>query len=168
MNAMFPSRIYLLRHAKAAWTRAGERDFDRPLSDDGYRQAGLVADRALRQHYHPERIISSSAVRCRQTAELVGRKLATGCPITYCADLYNASVDVYLSVISASNRAGSLMLIGHNPTIEETLVALAGADQTLAIIPAGYPTAGFAVLDAPFARDGPYWNLADFLTAQGS
>jgi len=166
MNPTIPSRIYLLRHARSAWARPGERDFDRPLNDEGYAEAEIVADKAADRRYRPDRVVSSTAVRCRQTADAVRRALDEELAVTYVDELYNAPLDIYLELVSTAGTAETLMFIGHNPAIEEVFERLAGTEQTAAVIPGGYPTAGLAVLDPPSAKDDPYWRLADFLTAR--
>ncbi|CAD7045330.1 histidine phosphatase family protein [Pseudorhizobium endolithicum] len=165
MNRRSPSRIYLLRHARSAWAQPGERDFDRPLDEEGFAEAEILADRAVDLGYRPVRIVSSTALRCRQTAEAMRRALDHDLELLFADELYNASYDVYLEMIASTNDAESLMFIGHNPTIEEVLERLAGSDRTAAAIPTGYPTAGLAVLDRPQGSDGRYWDIVDFLTA---
>lgn len=165
MNTRSPSRIYLLRHARSAWAQPGERDFDRPLDEEGFAEAEIVADKAADLRYRPVRIVSSTALRCRQTAEAMHRALNHDLELLFADELYNASYDVYLEMIASTADAESLMFIGHNPTIEEVLERLGGGGPTAAAIPAGYPTAGLAVLDRPEGSDGRYWDLVDFLTA---
>ncbi len=165
MDTAFPSRIYLLRHARSAWAQPGERDFDRPLDDEGFAEAEVVAERAADLRHLPVRIVSSTALRCRQTAEAVRRALDYDLEVFFADELYNASCDVYLEMIASTPDAQSLMFVGHNPTIGEVLERLAGNERAAAAIPAGYPTAGLAVLDRPQDPNGRHWNLVDFLTA---
>ena len=162
-----PSRIYLLRHARSGWAKPGERDFDRTLDDEGYAEAEIVADRAADRNYRPDLVISSTAARCRQTADAVRRATDETLEIVFVDELYNASLATYLALLGAQPDRQSVMLIGHNPTIEEAFEALVGPEVMVAAIPGGYPTAGLAVIDH---RDtgpdgGPAWVLADFLTA---
>lgn len=159
------TRVYLLRHARSAWAQPGERDFDRPLDDEGYAEAEIVAEKALDRGYRPARVISSTALRCRQTAEAIRRALDQDLELLFIDELYNAPLDVYLDMIASSTEAESMMFIGHNPTIEEVFEKLAGADTTAAAIPTGYPTAGLAVLERPAASHERHWTLTDFLTA---
>ncbi|QPB21550.1 MULTISPECIES: SixA phosphatase family protein [Rhizobium] len=155
-----PSRIYLLRHAEAAWAQPGERDFDRPLNEKGYDDAELVADRAADKGYRPELLISSTARRCRETTDAVHRAMGLSLDIRYVDQLYNATPEVYLDIID-SQTVGSVMLVGHNPTTEQTLEALIGHDALLRALPDGFPTAGLAVLDFDGASAG--WKLTDFV-----
>jgi phosphohistidine phosphatase len=163
---MIPSaspRIYLLRHASSAWAQPGERDFGRPLDAEGFVEADAVARWAAGRGYRPERMISSTALRCRQTADVVQRAFDKALPLMLVDELYNAPVETYLDIIANNSEVASLMLVGHNPSIEEVLEKLIGADESARAIPTGYPTAGLAVLDRP-DDDSPFWHLADFLT----
>ncbi len=60
--------------------------------------------------------------------------------------LYNASPDIYLEIIGAQDPVNSVMLIGHNPTMEQTLETLIGHQALSQALPTGFPTAGLAVL----------------------
>ncbi|MEZ2219392.1 histidine phosphatase family protein [Rhizobium sp. RCC_161_2] len=155
-----PSRIYLLRHAKAQHAAPGQRDFDRPLSDDGYADAEIVADKAADKDYKPDLVISSTALRCRQTADAVRRAMTPPPEFRFVDALYNATLDVYLEIISSQVTEESVMLVGHNPIIEQTLEALIGHDALVAALPAGFPTAGLAVIDATSSG----WILTEFIT----
>lgn len=165
MNHQNPSRLYLLRHAKSAWASPGERDFARTLDDEGFAQAEIIADKAADRNYRPDKVISSTAVRCRQTAEAIRRAMDHEMELVFSDTLYNAPCETYLEIISTNRDSSALMLIGHNPAMEEILDALAGSNQAAAAIPTGYPVAGLAVLDRVAENPaGEGWHLADFLT----
>lgn len=159
-----PFRIFLLRHAKAVRGDPGERDFDRGLDSQGYAEAELVASKAADRGYLPDIMISSTAVRCRQTADAVRRAVDETLEPMFVDDLYNGSVDIYLDILSSQRDSRAVMLIGHNPVIEQTLAALVGSSPLSSAIPMGYPTAGLAVLDhAGTGKAG--WTLSEFLQA---
>ncbi|MBB4953412.1 phosphohistidine phosphatase [Agrobacterium vitis] len=163
-----PSRIYLLRHAEAGWPENGQKDFDRALNDKGYAQAEIVMDRAADLNYRPDLVICSTALRCRQTAEAVRRALCDeDAPFRFVDELYNGSQLVYAEILSVPSNPRSVMLIGHNPSICETLEALAGADDINTIIPNGYPPCGLAVLERieNTAVSEQAWRLIDFIQA---
>jgi phosphohistidine phosphatase len=75
--------------------------------------------------------------------------------------LYNASLEIYLEIIGAQESVNSVMLIGHNPTMEQTLEALIGHDALSQSLPTGFPTAGLAVLD--YESGAARWRLVDFV-----
>lgn len=164
MNPIVPFRLYLLRHAKSAWAQPGERDFDRPLDEEGFAEAEIVAEKAAELGLRPDRIISSTAMRCRQTAEAIRRAIDEELEFVFVDELYNAPVDTYLELLDANADAPSLMIVGHNPTIEEVLDRLVGPDQSASAIPLGYPTAGLAILDRSSDPQAQSWRMVDFLT----
>jgi phosphohistidine phosphatase len=162
------SRIYLLRHADAGWPENGQKDFDRALSDAGYAQAEMVTDRAADKNYRPDVVVSSTALRCRQTADAVRRNLSEDAtPFRFVDELYDSPLKIYLEILSAADHTGSMMIIGHNPAICETLQFLIGATQLGNIIPHGYPTCGLAVLErrANAGPAQPGWRAIDFIEA---
>jgi phosphohistidine phosphatase len=140
-------RLYILRHARAAWAAPGQSDFDRALDDEGFAEAEVIAEEAADQGYRPERIISSTAVRCRQTAEPFHRSISEELPIDYVDGLYSGTVDVYCELAFAARQETSVMIVGHNPMIEEFFHRLVGKDIAEMTIPMGYQTAGLAIID---------------------
>jgi phosphohistidine phosphatase len=154
-----------MRHAQAASSAASGRDFDRTLSDHGYAEAELMADRASDLGYAPDCLISSTAIRCRQTAEIVRKSISENLDIEFVDALYNSTLETYATIISGQATKQSVMLVGHNPSIDQLLEALIGSEARRAALSGGYPTAGIAVLD--FAPESPEngfnWILHDFV-----
>lgn len=159
------NRIYLLRHAKSGWAQPGERDFDRALNDAGREEAAGVAARAIERGYRPDLILSSTARRCRETADAFRGAYSTRTEFQYLDELYNCTADTYLDILADLRNYGSVMVVGHNPSIEEVLFLLAGSEAAQTVIPEGFPTAGLAVLDraADAAPHSQPWVLMDFL-----
>jgi phosphohistidine phosphatase len=159
-----PFRIYLMRHAQAASAAQGGRDFDRDLDGTGYAQAEMVADRVSDLRYIPDCILSSTANRCRQTAEIVRRTLGETLEIQFVDELYNGSAETYATIISGQRPARSVMLIGHNPSIDQLLEGLIGEDARRLAMPGGYPTAAITVLDyANVTAATRPWALTDLI-----
>ncbi|MCM2439981.1 histidine phosphatase family protein [Agrobacterium vitis] len=157
-----PFRVYLMRHAAADWPGAGQKDFDRPLSNTGYAHAEMITGMAADKGYRPDLVICSTAVRCRQTADAVRRSMcAEDVEIRYIDALYNGGAETYLEILHSSSPQGSIMLIGHNPAIEECLHVLIGEQALASTIPQGYPAGGLAIIDA--ADTPSRWQLVDFL-----
>ncbi|MDF0699893.1 histidine phosphatase family protein [Rhizobium sp. MC63] len=155
-----PNRIYLLRHAQAAAAEPGQRDFDRPLSKKGYGDAEIIADKAADKGYRPDLLISSTALRCRDTADAVHRAVGVGLDVRYVDALYDATVSTYLEIVDAQ-EAAAVMLVGHNPTMEQVLETLIGHEAMVDALPRGFPTAGLAVVD--FDASVTAWRLTDFV-----
>ncbi|MBR0555279.1 histidine phosphatase family protein [Ciceribacter sp. L1K23] len=161
-----PYRIYLLRHAKAGWAQPGGRDFDRELTEDGHAEAEAIGRMAAARGYRPSMVISSTAARCRQTAEAMRRALGDSGEVRFTDDLYNCPAETYFDLLERLDDVQSVMIVGHNPAIEEVLAGLAGSDAVSERVPMGYPTAGLAVIDHSTGNgDSATWRVIDFLCA---
>ncbi|MGO7638621.1 SixA phosphatase family protein, partial [Rhizobium leguminosarum] len=91
--------------AEAAWAEPGQRDFDRPLNEKGFGDSEIIADKAADKGYRPDLLISSTALRCRDTADAVYRAIGLTLEVRYVDALYNATVDTYLEIIDAQDEA---------------------------------------------------------------
>jgi len=124
--------LLLLRHAKSSWKEIGMRDFDRPLNERGRRAAPLIGHYLHAQKLAPDLVLSSPAERARQTAALVIESAALAAPLRYDERIYEASVDQLLEVIAqTSDSTGTLLLVGHNPGMEELIQRLTGASERM-------------------------------------
>jgi phosphohistidine phosphatase len=159
-SIQFPKRIYLLRHAKSGWAEPGGRDFDRSLSDAGFAEAELLAETAADKGYRPDLVVCSTAKRCRQTADAIKRVFSGLVEFRYVDALYNGPADAYLEIAHSTRGVDALMLVGHNPAMEEVFAMLCGNEVMERTVPEGYPTSGLAVIDA--TGDDTY-ILRDFL-----
>lgn len=141
------SRLFLLRHAKAGWALPGMRDFDRPLDETGVADAEATGIVMRDQGYVPDLTLCSNAVRARQTLEGIAGNADTGRVLFY-DDLYSDDAATYLSIIRRVGSVETLLVIGHNPMMEDLAVALAprGEEFARATLHAGFPTSGLAVI----------------------
>lgn len=145
-------RLVLLRHAKAE-PAGGVDDVLRPLALNGRRQAGRVGAALAHSALVPELVLCSSALRTRQTWELLAANLGDVAPEVVVTDtLYAAGVkDVVDLVHGADSRVRTLLVIGHEPTMAATAAHLAspGSDSgALAQVRVGVPTATYSVLES--------------------
>lgn len=141
--------LYLLRHAKSSWDDPTLADRQRPLAPRGRRDAKLIAKHLRRAGREPELVLCSSAVRTRETLELV-RPAFAGATVTIEDELYGASSDELLARIRlVPDVVSSVMLIGHNPGLQELAQALASAGDELDRLEAKFPTAALATLAVP-------------------
>lgn len=160
-------RLYLLRHARAGWAAPGSSDFDRALDDQGYAEAELIAAEMADQGYHPQLVLSSTAVRCRETAEPLRRAFGEDLPIEYVDTLYRGSVDAYAEVAFAGRTETAVLIVGHNPMMEEFFRLIVGQPVADAAAPNGFPTAALATIDfdrKPSDRDYTGGRLSCFMT----
>jgi phosphohistidine phosphatase len=119
--------LYLLRHAKSSWKDTELSDFDRPLNGRGREAALLVGQYIRKKKIRPELLLCSPAERARQTAALVRDSAGLAVEMRYDERIYGADVARLLEVVSQSEEsAGVVMLVGHNPGLEELLELLTG------------------------------------------
>jgi phosphohistidine phosphatase len=138
--------LYLLRHAKSSWDDPTLPDHERPLAPRGRRDAKRIAKHLRRLGLEPELILCSSAARTRETLELLRPALGASEVIVE-EDLYGASSDELLARIHlVPDSVASVMLIGHNPGLEQLALALASAGDDLERLAAKFPTAALATL----------------------
>lgn len=143
-------RLLLLRHAKSAWDVAGLADFDRPLAARGRRAATMIGEHLSAHRLVPDRILCSSARRTRETLMGLMPMIATDLEIRITRGLYEVGADAYIDTIGAlGGSARHLMLIGHNPTMQDTAIELIGSGNPALReeIADKFPTAGLAVID---------------------
>lgn len=160
-------RLYLLRHARAGWAAPGASDFDRALDEQGYAEAEILAEEMADQGYRPQVVISSTALRCRETAAPLKRTLGEDLPIEYVDALYGGTVDAYAEVAFAERAAAAVMIVGHNPMIEAFFRGVVGPPIADAAAPNGFPTAALATIDfdrRPRDTDFAGGRLSCFIT----
>ena len=136
--------LILLRHAHADAPASGQDDLLRPLSAAGLAEA-QAAGNWLREHaLQPDRVLYSHAARTRETFAALGD---LGCTdVREEAAIYEASPGTLIALADAHRDARRLLLIGHNPGLEQ-LAALLHSGQSGDY--RGMPPAGVAVLEFP-------------------
>lgn len=124
-------KLILLRHSKSAWPQ-GIPDLQRPLADRGRRDAPAVG-RWLRQRVPAiDLVVCSPATRARQTWDLAATQLAAAPLLRQDNRLYATSAEVVLNVTrELPPSASTVLLVGHNPILEDFLTLLTGAVETL-------------------------------------
>jgi phosphohistidine phosphatase len=122
----------LLRHAKSGWKDNSLRDFDRPLKKKGKQTAKLVGKLIAHSGYQPDIVLSSPAKRAKKTAKLVKKHSHHNGPVHYVDTFYMGQPGDYIHALrSLSDEINSVMLVGHNPGMEDLLCLLAGKFSTL-------------------------------------
>lgn len=130
--------VYLLRHAEAEPARYYDDDRDRELTTQGVRDARRLGRFLAATDQIPDRLITSSAVRARQTAEALpeGGTWMTDVPQRASHALYQAeSADVLEEIQVTGAEAGSVLLVGHEPTWGTAVSQFVGAANVS--LPAG-------------------------------
>jgi phosphohistidine phosphatase len=94
----------------------------------------------------PDLIVSSTSCRTRETTERLVAAAGYRGPVRYKEELYLAGPKQLLEVIAAQAATRmAVMLVGHNPGLEELLLALTKCDETL-------PTASLTRIALPIRR----------------
>ena len=113
--------LTLVRHAKSSWSDSSVSDHDRKLNPRGLKDAPEMGRRLAAVPCIPDKVFCSTAVRARQTAELLlpAIGLDPASSITLKKEIYEASVrDLLDTIAEADDSIQHLMLIGHNPGFE--------------------------------------------------
>lgn len=149
-------QLLLMRHGKAAQTTT-VADRERPLTPKGRRDCAAIA-KAIARDFSPDRILCSPALRTRETLAALLPSIGAVSDVTFLEDLYDHPGDYADTIAANAGQSRRLMVIGHNPAIQETAVNLIGAgDPRLrAPIHEKYPTSAVAVIDF----DAPWEKLA--------
>jgi len=144
-----PRELLILRHAKSDWNSGASRDFDRPLSKRGRKNAPRVGRWLAQQGLVPDYVVCSPAERAKQTAIAVCAEMGIAPEsINWDSRIYHASSGALLDVLCESPAgAERVMIAGHNPGLEILLQNLCNHDIPM---PPDYklmPTAAVAHLE---------------------
>lgn len=135
-------RVLLLRHAKAV--EKSPADFDRVLAARGRADMVAVSRYLAAERLAPELALVSPAARTRETWSLAG---LPEIPVRFDDRIYEAEMSDLLDILtSTDDEVGTVLLVGHNPGIEELAAAMASEPA-----PPAFPTASLAVIDIPAA-----------------
>lgn len=134
--------LLILRHAKADHP-SGVADHERPLKRRGRRDAERVGTLLRERGLVPDRVVSSTAVRARETAILVADACGHRAAVELSQDLYHAAPGDALRVLSRLyHEDDRVLIVGHNPTFEELLERFIGRHERLS-------TAALAQVELP-------------------
>jgi phosphohistidine phosphatase len=160
-------QLFVLRHAKSSWDDPGLDDHDRPLAPRGIEAVTRIGEHMRTAGVRPDQVLCSSARRARETLDGV----SPGGEVMIESELYNASCgEVIERLRRVPDQTSSVMVIGHNPTMQMLVLRLAGAnspDRARGTEPVGasdarevqrkFPTGALATLsfDCDWSELGP-------------
>ena len=141
-------RLILMRHAKSDWYSGAGDDFSRPLNERGVRDARAMGQWLAEQDLLPDSIVSSPSARTRET--LARLSVGAGTDLETVAvwfdELYHSSRQTIAQVLARHGRASGVMVLGHNPGLEEMLdwllPVVAGTGEFAKV----FPTAAIYIL----------------------
>ncbi|MBV8184116.1 MAG: histidine phosphatase family protein [Hyphomicrobiales bacterium] len=153
-------RLLLLRHAKSD-RPTGVGDHERPLASRGREDARRMGAYMQGEMLLPSLALVSTAVRTRQTWDLLVQGLGRVPELRFDRRIYDAPASRLANVIAETpDELGEILLIGHNPGLADLAHRLVGHGDryALARMRTKFPTAALAVLDLA----GEVWReLAD-------
>ena len=139
--------LILLRHAKSDWS-GNEGDHDRPLAQRGRHQAPDAGRWLAVNVASIDLAVVSTAKRARTTWDLVSGELEHPPETRHDEAAYAASVSELLGIVRHLDETrGTVVLVGHNPGIEDLAETLTGDRVPM-------PTSALAVIDLTSRWDG--------------
>ncbi|MEH0059737.1 MULTISPECIES: SixA phosphatase family protein [Auritidibacter] len=166
--------LVIIRHAQAEHG-LGVADHERTLSATGAQDAPEAGKWLLTRGLIPDQIITSDAVRTRQTTTWILSELGEQA-VTPALDprLYEATAAQALSVINETEESvRTLCVVGHMPWVQDLgmrLASVASDEQSVIRMAEHYPTLGIQVFEisARWAElDGRDARMVDFIAPRG-
>ncbi len=143
--------LLILRHAESSRSDPTADDHDRPLNAQGLRDAPSVGRLLAHEGLVPELVLSSTARRARETARLVVEATNREVKVRLVPELYLADPGTCMRTVEATDDGlQRVMVVGHNPGVEDLLASLTGARQRMS-------TAALAAVRVPCES----WGLID-------
>jgi phosphohistidine phosphatase len=148
-------RLTLLRHAKSGWDAPVARDFDRRLNARGRKAARAMGREMQRLGLGFDLILASPAARVTETLTELAQGYGGAAATDFDEHIYLASVETLLDIVRAADDAlDRLLIVGHNPGMEQLALLLAEGGALRDRIAAKYPTGALAEL----RFEGPGWR----------
>jgi phosphohistidine phosphatase len=142
-----------MRHAKSSWDDPDLADHDRPLAPRGLKAAARMAELIVRQEIEPDLVLCSSARRAQETLAPIQLALGNRTRVEVEEGLYGASADQLLQRLRRlPSSTGSVMMIGHNPGMQELAVELVSDREARSRLSSKFPTAAIAALNVSAPR----------------
>jgi len=116
-----------MRHAKSSWKEPGQADHDRPLNKRGRRDAPRIGEALAARDWVPERVLSSTSARTRETWSLVADAFDSPPEVELLPSLYLAGRPAFQEAVEGvSPHVACVMVLGHNYGWEEVVEWLCG------------------------------------------
>lgn len=146
-------RLLLLRHAKTEPAEPGADDRIRALIERGRRDAGKIGAYMETHALVPDRVVLSPAKRVQETWKYMANAFKRAPGATTTEQIYAATPhDVLAVILSAPASAHSLLIVGHNPALQEVALMLVASGDIDAreMLREKLPTAGLVIIDFAF------------------
>lgn len=143
MGCAHMKELLVLRHGKSSWKDAAIVDHDRPLNKRGKKDAPRIGKLLRKERLIPELVLTSSARRARDTAEAAVESSGYTPEIRHIPSFYQADIESFYEILAnLSDDIDRVMIVGHNPDLEELVETLTGESLTL-------PTAALVHISMP-------------------
>jgi len=137
--------LTLLRHAKSGWDAPAARDFDRPLNARGRKAARAMGREMRRLGLGFDLVLASPAARVAETLTELAQGYGGAVDTRFDETIYLAPVETLLALVRAADDNGArLLLVGHNPGMEQLALLLSDGGTLHDDVAAKYPTGALA------------------------
>lgn len=124
--------LLIFRHAKAATRKGSTADRQRALTERGVADAVEIGQQLADEELLPDLVICSDAVRAVQTLESARAGWPAPPTVEMTGSLYVADGHRVFELLSATaGTADRVMVVGHNPALEEFVGLATGTPVTL-------------------------------------
>lgn len=123
--------LLLMRHAKSSWDDPSLQDHERVLTARGQRDARLMGEHLAGQKLTPKIILCSSAKRAQQTAQYLIESFDSLPDVLFYNELYQSSVSTFVELLTGlhDSTLSPVMIVGHNPEMDQAIRTLVGIEQ---------------------------------------
>ena len=136
--------LYLLRHAKSSWNDPGLNDHDRPLNKRGRHSAKMMATYHSRAEIKPDLVLCSTATRAKQTLDPIVKAINPSKIILERKIFVGAQQELWKQLWNIPKGTKSVLLIGHNPALQNLALELAQTGKPLPFKSEKFPTGAMA------------------------
>ena len=134
-------KLYIIRHAKSSWKDTTLDDFDRPLNKRGKLNAPFMGTKLKERGIVPDIMISSSAFRAKNTAEIIAKKVKYSKKIIFKKEIYDVGESAIRKILKKLDDEKSVVfLFGHNPDLNMLAERYVGFDENI-------PTCGIVEIE---------------------
>jgi phosphohistidine phosphatase len=124
--------LFLLRHAKSENAAPGLTDLNRALNERGRKEAQALGQYIKKENVRFDLVLCSTAVRARETTELVLASAELTSNVRYEQQIYEAGPLRLLEVVAEIEQsAKAVLVVGHNPALEELIQLLTGRAEPM-------------------------------------
>ena len=132
--------LLLMRHGKSSWKDETLEDHERPLKKRGRKDSARIAKEIRKRDLEPNLILCSTAIRARQTAEILVEALDAPNKVVFSDELYMGEPQDFITALKEfTDDEDIVMIVAHNPGLEAYLQIVDGEIESL-------PTAGLGYL----------------------